>query len=401
MPPGAIDKLTEKGSPNHVVILNYGDPAYRFPRDSGTGLTRAESIFLRIIAYLVFSEIVSIPTRHILEGDAMSQAIVWSTSLMGEGILVPERRAEVTSFEELVTVRGLPEISRQRASYLDSHAPTVRSFKFRELSSQYRIFLTEDLSPDGAFRRTVQGGTKGRLRDALLLAYEDPSMADVVAPEDFVKVVSRHAPTLEAAARRWAMARYYTTPIVFDHANTREVPESAAQLLIKGGLLDPAIRPFRSAAPADEAYNRMAANVAIYDIPRNYRAYCEAVLEVRRALPQARKVFADIREAAQLKDAGKSLSEMLSRELARQQRVRPSSGRMYTLISSLLGAGAGAGLGMMFSGDAAMASGVTLSLASGLSSNEVQKRIEKRRDEKSRPWILAMDTVESSLKGQV
>ena len=212
MQPDIMDELTEEGSPNHVVILNYGDPAYRFAPDHTTGLTRAESIFLRLVAYLVFAEIVSVPTRHILEGAAMSQAIVWSKPLLEEGILVPERRAEVSSFEELVAVRNLPEIARHRASYLDSHVAQVRTFRFRELAQQYKDFLTEDLSLTGAFRCTVEGGTKGRLRDSLLQAYDDPAMASIVTPEDFVKIVARYAPSQEAAARRWAMARYYTTP---------------------------------------------------------------------------------------------------------------------------------------------------------------------------------------------
>ena len=400
MQPNVIDELTEEGSPNHLVILNYGDPAYRFARDRTSGLTRPESIFLRFVAYLIFAELVSVPTRHILEGDAMSQAIVWARPLLEAGILVPERRAEVTSFEELATVRDLPQISRERAGYLDNYASRVRTFRFRELAQQYRTFLTEDLSMTGAFRRTVEGGMKGRLRDSLLQAHEDPAMVDVVAPEDFVKVVTRYAPNLEAAARRWAMARYYTTPIMFDHANTREIPESAAQLLVKGGLLDRTLQSFKVAAPAEEAYRRLATNVPIYNIEENHRAYCEAVLEVRRALPEARTVFADIREQAQLAEAGKSLSEMLARELARQQRVRTASGRMYTLISSLLGADAGAGFGAMLSGqEAAMVGGAALTLAAGLSSNEVQKRIERREGEKRRPWVLAMDKLENSLRG--
>jgi hypothetical protein len=401
MTDNVLDKLTEAGSPNHVVILHFGDPAYRISRDATTGLTRSESIFLRLVAYLIFAETVCVPTRYILEGEAMSQAIVWATPLLEEGVLVPERRAEVGSFEDLATVRALPEISRERATYLDAHTARIRSFRYHELSRQYKTFLTEDLSLTGAFRRTVQGGTKGRLRDSLLQAYDDPDMADIVAPEDFVNVVKRHAPNLETAARRWAMARYYTTPIIFDHANTREVPESAAQLLIKGGLLDPALRPFAAAAPAEEAFNRLAASVPIYSIPSHHHAYCEAVLEVRRALPEARTVFADIREAAQLKDAGKSLSDMLAQELARQQKIRPASGRMYTLISSLLGAGAGAGLGLMLSGGEAVsiAGGAALTLAAGLSSNEVQKRVEKRQEEKQRPWVLAMDKLENSVQG--
>src|ERR1044072_4068937 len=155
---GPIDQLTEPGSPSGLVIVNYGDPAYRHQLDNTQGLSRAEAISLRLVAYLLFADNVSIPTRHVLEGEDMAHAVSWLSPLLDEGILVPERRAGVSSFEEIVTVRQLPEISKRRAELLDRHAKVVRSFRFDSLAATYLDLLNSDLDVNGALRRTVPGG---------------------------------------------------------------------------------------------------------------------------------------------------------------------------------------------------------------------------------------------------
>jgi hypothetical protein len=188
-----------------------------------------------------------------------------------------------------------------------------------------------------------------------------------------------------------------TTPLLFDTANTREIPASAADLLIRGKVIDGAMPPFAGAAPAEHAFDRLRATVPIEPIPSSYRAYCEALLEVRQAYPEARQLFSDISDASHIKDAGDSLSDAFATELRKQLRVRSTTGRIFTLTSSLFGGGAGLGLSGVLAGDRpALQLGGSLMLAvgSGAVSNEVQNRLRDRRNRKRRPWLLAIDRME-------
>lgn len=397
-PHAPIDRLAEAGSPSDLVILNYGDPAYRHQSDLVAGLSRSENIFLRIVAYLVFAESVSVPTRHILEGDDMAQAIVWLSPLLEEGILIPERRAGASSFEDVARIRNLPQLSLRRAEFLDRHSTKIRSFQFDVLSATYVDLLNSDLDMGGAFRRTVDGGISGKYASAISAAHDDHLAYGDGNPERFVHSVAKFAPKLRTPAWRWAMARYYTTPLAYDSANTREIPASAAKLLFRGRVIDSAASPFARAAPVDSTYQRLAAKIPADNIATSSRDYCEALLEVRRAIPDARRIFADVREASQLKDAGDSLSAQLEKELARQQGIRPGKGRLFTLVSSLLGTGAGAMLGFVAPGGAesivGLGGGVLLGLGSGIGSNELYQRFQERHDLVRRPWVLAMDRLE-------
>jgi hypothetical protein len=392
----AVDNLLDGAPVDGLVFLNYGDPAYRHPTDATTGLTGSESIFLRLVAYLTFAEAACVPARHILEGDAMAEAVSWAVPLLDEGLLLPERRVEAMSFEELARSRELPEIGFKRAEFLDAHASRVRRLVWRELAVTYKEILDSDLAPGGAFRRTVVGGMTGKHAVALDRAFDFHRQFGDGAPEIFVKGVAKFAPVLARQARRWAMARYYTTPLMYDSANTREIPKSAADLLVRGRVLDSSMRPFEKAAPAEAAFHRLQASVPANSIATTYRHYCEALLEVRRELPEARRIFSDVREKAQLKDAGETLSELFKKELARQQGVRPGSGRTFTLVSSLLSSAAGGALSFASGSDVALGAGVgfAFGVASNAASAEVQAKILKQRDRKRRPWVLAMDQLD-------
>ncbi|MDY7086921.1 MAG: hypothetical protein SYR96_17610 [Actinomycetota bacterium] len=46
------------------------------------------------MACLAFADGVCVPSRHILEGDAMAEAIAWAVPLLEAGIVVPTRRVE-------------------------------------------------------------------------------------------------------------------------------------------------------------------------------------------------------------------------------------------------------------------------------------------------------------------
>jgi hypothetical protein len=394
-----VDRLVEGSSVDGLVILNYGDPAYKNRADETQGLMRAEEIFLRLVAYLAFAEATCVPARHILEGDAMAQATVWAAPLLDEGILLPERRVEAPSFEDLARLRGLPEIGFRRAAFLDHHAGRVRRLVWQELARTYSQLLNDDLAMGGAFRRTVVGGLTGKYAQSLDRAYSDHLQNGDGTPELFVRSIEKFAPDLRNQARRWAMARYYTTPLRYDTANTREIPASAAKLLVRGKVLDPALTPFEKAAPAEQTFSRLRASIPAQSIGSSHQQYCEALLEVRRELPEARRIFSDITHASQLKDAGESLSDMFARELARQLRVRTSKGRVFTLLSSLLAGAAGGAASLAAGADIALGlgSGLAAGVGGSVAANELQNRMGDKKDRKRRPWVLAMDRLDNKV----
>ena len=394
------DELGEESDPESLIILNYGDPAYLTRTHNVGGLRPPEAIFLHIVSYLLFSDSVSIPSRYILEGDAMAQAIAWGAPLLEAGIIQPERRVDADSFEDLAKLRNLPAVSIQRAAFIDRHVTKIRSFRYRDLENAYRDLIDDDLSVDGGFRRVVVGGRLGKYEEGISRAREQYLGSGDPSPESVISSVAEYAPDLRAKARRWAMARYYTTPLLFDSRNTREIPAPAIDLLIRGRALDAAIRPFDGAAPARWALDRLSASVPINDIPTRSNAYCEALLEVRRSIPEARRLFSEISNRSLLKDAGDSLSASLSQELAKQQKAKQGSGLLFTLVSSLLSGAAGAGIGMSLPPDnilMQLGSGLTLSVSGGAAALALQSSMRGRKIRGLRPWILAIDEFATSL----
>lgn len=399
-----VDSITEGPGLGGAVVLNYGDPAYRLGSDSPLRLDGAERIFIRILAYLLFAEDICIPARHILEGDDMWTAVKWAAPLLDLGLIVPTQRIESSSFEEYVRQRSLSGAPTRRAEFLDAHAVRTRRLRYRDLSEAYRKVLVRDLDVAGCFRRAVRGGTRGRYAEALSAACLEFSLQPEGTPDAFTRIVAYHSPKLRASARRWAMARYYVTPVLeaFDTAHTREVPRSAADLLNKGGALAGGFSLLEEeAVPVGVASNRLEASIPADSIAANSSRYCDALLEVRQGVPEARRVFADIRQAQRLPEAGKGVSVAFRREFYRQLHSRPSSGRIFTLVSSLLGGLVGSGVSVISGTDPITATGVSLAVGTGtgMMTNEIQKRVEARQDRKSHPWALAMDQLEGRLAG--
>jgi hypothetical protein len=388
------DELGTSDDSRSTVILNYGDPAYLSGGKAVRGASQAEVIFLHILTYLLFSDSVSIPSRYILEGDAMSQAISWAAPLLEEGILQPERRWDAASFEDLARMRRLSGVSFHRAAFMDRHTAKTRSFTYSNLEAAYKALIEDDLSSVGGFRRVVVGGRSGRYEQAISRACTEYSMSDSPAPEAMIASVVKYAPELRDKATKWAMARYYTTPLLFDSWNTREIPSSAVELLTRGRVLDSAMPPFQAADPAKWAFDRISASIAVNEIPTSHRTYCEALLEVRRSIPQARRIFSDISTKSHLKDAGDSLTANLAEELAKQQRTRLGSGQMFTLVSSLIGGAVGVGISMPLPPNnipLQLGSGLTFAVGSGSASLKLQNYMRDRKIRRLHPWILAVD----------
>lgn len=395
------DQLADTGAPTGLIILNRGDPAFsRSPISSRESmLVEAEGHFVFVIAYLLFADAIVLPSRFMLDGDAMAQTSYWLAPLLQEGIVIPERRGGVASFLDAARARRLDERAFRRAEFLDSHTSTSRSFQFARLGETYVELLRRDLDPDGAFRRTVLGARRGKLAGGFDIARDAyASMVDVT-PEAFARAVGGPLPQLTRRALQWAMARYYTTPLFFDDSNTRELPSEAAELLAKGGVLDLGAPRFDGAAPVAEAITRISARIPAMDVRRHSEAYCTALLEVRARVPEARKAFSTIRDRSALLDASASLSADFQSELQRQLKVRTKPGYAYALGTSLLGGAAGFGIAGVAGTDFAMqlVAGLGSSVGSGIGTQALANRLEDRRKRTRAPWLLAIDEFDAAL----
>jgi hypothetical protein len=386
-----------------MTVLNYGDPAYRFKQDRAASIKLSEEIFLRFISYLPFAEAVIVPGRHLLDGREMFKAAVLAKPLLMDGVIVPEQREGPTCFGELARQRNLHALAMQRADFIDHSAKRVRRFRWGELSATYKNILEQDLAPEGAFRRVVPGSIKGKLKHELDAAHEEYVASDDVTPDGFFKAVKKYCLPAASAARQWAMAHYYLTPTMFDDLNIRQIPRSASDLLIQGGVLDEAIRKTDMLAPAEYLRNELTSTIQVLDVEHNSNAYCEAILRVRQEIPEARKLFRSLWDRVDAKEASEAIAELMRRELQRQLRTPFSSKHMFSLGinigSSFMGGVAGGVAGLPFGAPVegvlvgtAVGSGVSLSAWAG------EKMLPERFARKRRPWKLAVDRLKTRLK---
>jgi hypothetical protein len=120
-------------------------------------------------------------------------------------------------------------------------------------------------------------------------------------------------------------------------------------------------------------------------------------------MPEARRLFSEISNRSLLKDAGDSLSAALLKELGKQQRAKLRSPLLFTLISSLLSGAAGVEVGMSLPPDNVLmqlGSGLSLSVSAGAAALVLQNSMRDRKIHRLRPWILAVDTFETSLPSE-
>jgi hypothetical protein len=367
-----------------IVVVNYGDPRYWRWADRAGNLSPAEEIFLRLVAYAAFTEVVSIPGRYLLEGRAAAQAAVWARPLLEAGVLQPNRRAEVGSFAELALLDGLGRRAAEHARFLDRVARPRVFTGVPGLAATFRAMLLEDLARDGPFRRAL-GGLAARHAaelDAARAAFDAGQGSSPVV----VEAVQRRCPALAGRARRWAVARYYLTPALLDRASTRELPAAAARILARGGVLDQSLAEPGGPAPVSETLQRLRCDLPRGAVAATPGRYCQAVLELRQQLPEARQAFTRTLRSADTEQLVSAVNRLMREEFDRQQAATTTTGWTFTLVTSLLGTAVG--------GAVDLATGMPLSLglgplAGGLS-YAAQRRIEQRRQRTRRPWPLAV-----------
>jgi hypothetical protein len=366
--------------------------------DDPPGLPREEALFLRIIAYLAFAEKVCVPGRYVLQDDAIFRAVKMAEPLLRDGVLRIERRTDEATFDDLARTLQLSGRALHRAQYLDSTVASPRPVRWRQLSDSYRLDLGSDLARGGHFRRAALTRLHSRSRPADIEELLDQAHKAYIStgdetPDAFSNSIPDPAPSpVKTLAHRWAMARYYITPTQFDFLNTREIPRAAADLLIAGELLTDALRPLDVPAPAEKMLGELKTDIPANDATLRAPVYCEAIREVRRRFPHARKVFKDIRARAELGAMSDELNELMRAELNRQLGLKRRSGLTFTVVSSLLGGGLGEAVGE----DPFIAIGT--GLASGVAAYAAERADAARREAEDRPWKLSIDFVRKEVR---
>ena len=394
------DQLVDAGSPTGLIILNHGDPA--FTHSSPHDIDKVEEEFIYLISYLLFAESVVIPSRYFIDSAQMSQVSFWSAPLLEEGLIIPERRDGAESFVDASHQRGVGEIGLRRSEFLDEHTSRTRSFQYTDLSNTYMELLSSDLDNDGSFRRVVPGGLKGGMKQSLDRALEAYRGVEDVTPEAFSRAVGSVNPKLSGIALRWAMARYYTTPLIYDSSNTREIPKRAAQLLQRGRVLDIGFPVFDNAAPVDFARTRIGeitAELPGGGVSEHYEAYCEALMEARQRVPEARTLFSEMRDQAALRDVSGTLTREFAEELNKQLRVRTQTGKAFLLTSSLIGGAAGVAASFVASPGVGFQIGTGLgsAVATGVATKIIDTGVVRHKKRTQAPWLLAVDEMTAQL----
>lgn len=371
-----------------TVVLNHGDPLFARAMGRRDDAQLAREVFLRVVAYVPFSEVVSIPSRYILDGEAMFRATVWAAPLLEAGIVQPERRAEVDSFADLADARGVGSKEKARARQLDRIATTARPVHWKQLEATWRTLIGQDLARDGAFRNLLTarklGAKRGR-NAAKLDAVAERFSEHGRGLEDFLALVREHCPAaIERYARRWAMARYYYAPTLVDPNSVREMPEHAGRLLIRTGATTDPPHSVDTAAPAEQAYARLSVELPLFgDLDGAAQRYCQAAIRVRDELPHARRLFTARTNQQALDEEGRTVSEALEEEMRRQlrphRRFHPWGARLGI---SLVSGGVGFGLSLL---------DPVLGTAGGAGAAVGGEAARDFLDRRARSWDLAID----------
>lgn len=328
---GRLDSLAVDATADLFLVFNSGDPTFR---ERGHGQSRhvisaGEYLFLRLVSCLAFVDVIAIPVRFIVHSADLMDAMKLAAPLLQLGLICPERRASAASYEEIAMARGIEDHKRQRAAFLDEMVTRPRLFHTEALQPYYKDVLGVDLAPGGLFRTVVPGGRQGAAAFELDKATRQYEERAVGLPGDFVEAVGSFLASAQRVARRWSMARFHTLPGAFDKKNLREIPRSAAALLIHAGegkVVLPRL------PPADAFFHDIVVEVRNLGVRANAERYCDAIVSLRQHLPQARRLTREILTTPEVAAMGADITAAFERELRRQ---RISHGACLSMSTAL------------------------------------------------------------------
>lgn len=373
------------------IVLNIGDPHY--PTTAGDSLTgrslSAADVLPRLLVYSLLADRVVVPSRHLLNLGPVWELVHTAPDLLREGIIAPQLRSDLSSFETLVRERGSDRESIERAKFLDDNSRHFHEFPVGRIVEDYQRTLVDDCGPDGALSRLLPGARRGVSRAVL----DDIAAAYAQSSGLYNELVARLRalpPRARPVALRWAAARYYSVPARHDLAAVlRDVPPSAGRLLKQAGVV---IGPGNRTTESSELMAALATPLRLTMLRAHDAATMNkviaSVLELRSSIPDARERFRTVTVGPQ---AGTiDVVDALDSEFRRQQesltRRYPHTVTEVAVSLGLNVAGFGAGL----AGGAAVGAllGIGAGTTLGLGWSELVRVLARRRAKVDAPWAV-------------
>lgn len=309
------------------VVLNFGGSA-----DEGKSTEQlARDHVLRLMAYLLFANRIGMPTRHLIQSDALFTLANWMPELLVEGLLIPDTPAGIESITENTRNAEYRESedAQSRAAFLDEKSRFIREFDATGMMSQFRLQMLKDLKRGGALSILLNAELDSgeAVTDALS---QRVSELEPMRHDAFLSALKAQAP-LEAhdLLGEWAAVRYYTIPMDFDIC-IRDLPHQAVKLMIRAEALQPTFIEDPDDHGSVPEPMRSAMEVLSLEFPEVYgeadaRALVEAVLRTREDVPEARSKFAAVVHVAFEDELVAEINGRLRENLLRERLLRTNS----------------------------------------------------------------------------
>lgn len=319
------------------IVINSCDPALPM------GMRRdVAEIIYSLAAYALFANRIIIPSRYLLYGGPVYDAVCVLGRLLEEGIIVPDIRENHSSFSEFAnnTIDASPEV-RARALFLDQHSSTVYSFEMGDQSRRYHTHLLRDINPEqnGALARIVSD--QGANHDDLLLIAEKFCVQEG-SRSGFIKTASEILPEFYDTFSNWAALRYYTTPTETENRSIRDLPACISNMIRQAGFSTPIFHPEHSSSesmlpPANLAYR------VLIDLPRkvaidNLSVLSDVVIQVRRQVPNGPAKFSSLAEKG-FKENAEEINQVYLEAIAGERQLEQliGSNKVHSFINKTAG----------------------------------------------------------------
>ncbi len=135
------------------AVLNFGDSIYKDSPDR-----RAQDNVLRLCAYLLFSNRVGLPTRHLMQNGNMFTLLEWMPELLQDGLVFVDVPHGNTSVVQSISAANYSddaneEEAQERAEFIDQNSKLLHAFDATGMMARFREQFLKDVSDRGAFRR--------------------------------------------------------------------------------------------------------------------------------------------------------------------------------------------------------------------------------------------------------
>lgn len=314
-----MDYITSSDIQFGDIVINSCDPAI-----PATSYRSVAEIIYCLTAYALFAKRIIIPSRYLLYGGSVYDAIRVLHGLLEEGIIVPDIRENHSSFSEFASdTLDAPSDVRARALFLDQHSSTAYSFEAGDQSGRYHAHLLHDIDPEQ--NGTLAGivSNQGASHDDLLRIAEKFS-TQKGSRSGFIETASKILPQFQDTFSKWAALRYYVTPTETEARSIRDFPSCISNMMRQAGISSPIIQTNTSfsksvLSPANLAYQ------VLIDLPRkiavnNLSFMSDVVIEVRRQIPKGPAKFSSLAEKG-FKENAEEINQIFREAVAGERKL--------------------------------------------------------------------------------